>query len=161
MEKQKESFLIIFEDNTKFNMIIHIKIERVDKSIILYLEPCVRIKSKNTYFQRQITDCVCGNCKNRLDLLVKNSKEIGVFNGIGNNVFEEDSVSFVCIRLDTLIGVKEQLEKITGEKIKHIILIEKERLFDLDALVLYYANPNFEGLLKNFLPLSFFKLVIL
>ena len=151
MKNQKESFLIIFEDKKEFNMIMHIEKEKVDKFFLLYLEPYVRVKSTNNYFERKITDCSCDNCKKRFHALVKISKEIGIFNGIGDNLSEEDTVSFICVRLDTLIGVEKQLEKITEEKIRHISLIDKEKLLDPTTLAMCYTNSGFENLLRNLL----------
>lgn len=148
MENKKESFLIVFEDKTRFNMIIHIKTERVNDSFILYLEPCVRVDDSHKNSRHKIIDCKCNNCSEREKSLIESSKKVGVFNGIGH-FSDEEFVSFVSIRLNTLNGIETILEKITGEKHKHINLIDKEKLLDTVALSRCYANSGFECLLKD------------
>lgn len=148
MKNEKETFLIIFEDKTKFNMIMHIKTEKVDDKFLLYLEPCARVEDTYKNSRHRMIDCKCDNCSERLRFLTESSKQEEAFNGIGF-VSEEEFVSFVCIRLLTLSNIEILLEKITGEKIKHISLIDKKVLFDSFLLTRYYANSGFEKLLKD------------
>lgn len=147
MENEKKSFLIVFEDKTKFNMIMHIKKEKVDNFFIVYLEPRVRLTDETKDSRHKITNCRCDKCSNREALLTESSKKEGVFNGWGFS--DEEFVSFVSIKLNTFNGIEALLEKITGEKHRCVYSIEKEKLSDTVALSRYYANSGLEGLLKD------------
>ena len=144
MEKQKESFLIIFEDKIKVNMVMHIKKEKVDNFFLLYLEPGIRTKNDHN----RIISCGCDTCILMEKSLMESSEVEGVFNGVGFTGGEE-CVSFVCIRVITLNNIETLLEKITGEKIKHINLINKEKLSNSSSLSSHYVNSDFEDLLRN------------